>query len=160
MSFAWRTCALVLAAHMSHTLRSLPSLRSKCLNLVKPDRAWPRLCLAKQKSGRLRVLPSFLRQKLGNSNRGARHNMRIFGPGKRGRYLNSPENDLNRLSFPQSGGSLENSRISKCSRISKEMDISEKTPFPKDPFFRTRHFWGGGGGAYYRARPPNPFLEA
>ena len=30
------------------------------------------------------------------------------------------------------------SRISKFSRISRKRDFSEKIPFPKDPFFRTR----------------------
>ena len=37
----------------------------------------------------------------------------------------------------QSGDCRRISRISKFSRISR-MDFSEKTPFPKDPFFRTR----------------------
>ena len=41
------------------------------------------------------------------------------------------------LCFPQSGGSLE-SLESLNSLESLEMDFSEKTPFPKDPFFRTR----------------------
>ena len=36
--------------------------------------------------------------------------------------------------FPESGGFLE----SLDSLESLEMDFSEKTPFPKDPFFRTR----------------------
>ena len=38
------------------------------------------------------------------------------------------------LCFPQSGGSLD----SLNSLNSLENGLSEKTPFPKDPFFRTR----------------------
>ena len=51
--------------------------------------------------------------------------------------LESLENAQMLLCFPQSGGSLE-SLNSLNSLESLERDFSEKTPFPKDPFFRTR----------------------
>ena len=58
------------------------------------------------------------------------------------RFLNSLEslgNGRILLYFPQSGGSLE-SLESLNSLESLEMDFTEKTPFSKDPFFRTRDF--------------------
>ena len=54
--------------------------------------------------------------------------------------LESLENGRSLLYFPQSGGSLK-SLESLNSLESLENDFSEKTPFPKDPFFRTR-YWG------------------
>ena len=54
--------------------------------------------------------------------------------------LESLENGRIILYFPQSGSSPE-SLESLNSLESLEMDFSEKTPFPKDPFFRTRNMW-------------------
>ena len=51
--------------------------------------------------------------------------------------LESLENGRILLCFPQSGGSLETLE-SLNSLESLENGRSEKTPFPKDPFFRTR----------------------
>ena len=51
--------------------------------------------------------------------------------------LKSLENGRILLCFPESWGSLE-SLESQNSLESLEIDFSEKTPFPKDPFFRTR----------------------
>ena len=48
--------------------------------------------------------------------------------------LESLENGRILLCFPQSGGSLESLNSLK----SLEMDFSGRTPFPKDPFFRTQ----------------------
>ena len=48
--------------------------------------------------------------------------------------LESLENGRILLCFPVWGFS----RISELSRISRKGDFSEKTPFPKDPFFRTQ----------------------
>ena len=55
--------------------------------------------------------------------------------------LQSLENGRILLYSPQSGGSLE-SLESLNSQKSLDMDFSEKTPFPRDAFFRTRSFLG------------------
>ena len=100
-------------------------------------------------------------EKLENSSGGNKENCRSFHP-----FLSGPEKGVitegvfsleesleslkslkfSRISRKRSDSPLFSrvwgfstiSRISKFSRISRKMDFSEKTRFPKDPFFRTR----------------------
>ena len=75
---------------------------------------------------------------------------RCIGAGKRGHYerglftgeiskisdhsLESLENGRNLLSFPQSGGSLKLSKISKCSRISRQWAFLKRPIFQRPLF--------------------------
>ena len=66
--------------------------------------------------------------------------------------LESLENGRIFLCFPQSGGSLK----SLNSLESLENRLSEKTPFPKDPFFRTRKRLETEGVTLRMFGPPSP----
>ena len=52
-------------------------------------------------------------------------------------FLESLENGRILLDFSESGGSLKSLESTQKTLESLEMDFSEKTPIPKDPFFRT-----------------------